>query len=157
MPQTAINTIMALCGATLITYITSSILRKGKPAFADITNASLAGGVAIGATCNLVTAPGAFGIGLLAGALCVIGYVVIQPRLQSLSNSIDTCGVHNLHGMPGLLGGIVAVFVVPGSAKAQLTGIVVTIVFALISGVISGYIIKATGSKLMTYEDREEF
>jgi len=157
MPQTAINTVMALCGATLITYIASIILRKGKPSFGDITNASLAGGVAIGATCNLVTAPVAFGIGLLAGALCVIGYVVIQPGLQSLFKMVDTCGVHNLHGMPGLLGGIIAVFVVPGCAKAQLTGIVVTIILALISGVVSGYIIKATGSKLMTYEDQEEF
>jgi ammonium transporter Rh len=157
MPQTAINTIMALCGATLITYVTSVILRKGKPSFGDITNASLAGGVAIGATCNLVTAPVAFGIGLLAGALCVIGYVVIQPGLQSLFKMVDTCGVHNLHGMPGLLGGIIAVFVVPGCAKAQLTGIVVTIILALISGVISGYIIKVTGSKLIPYEDREEF
>jgi len=157
MPQTAINTIMALCGATLITYITSSMFGKGKPSFGAITNASLAGGVAIGATCNLVTAPVAFGIGLLSGALCVIGYVVIQPRLQSLLKIVDTCGVHNLHGMPGLLGGIIAVFVVPNSAKAQLSGIVVTIVLALISGFISGYIIKATGSKQMAYEDQEEF
>ncbi len=157
MPQTAINTIMALCGATLITYITSTILRKGKPAFADITNASLAGGVAIGATCNLVTAPVAFGIGLLAGALCVIGYVVIQPKLQSVLKMVDTCGVHNLHGLPGLLGGVIAVFVVPGSVIAQLTGIVVTIVLALVSGVISGYIIKFTGSKILLYEDQDEF
>lgn len=157
MPQTVINTIMALCGATLITYLTSLILRRGKPVISDIANAALAGGVAIGSTCNLVTAPSAFGIGLLAGALCVIGYVVIQPRLQSFFKIIDTCGVHNLHGMPGLLGGIMAIFFVPGSTKAQLSGIVVTIILALISGLISGYIIKATGSKVMLYEDQDEF
>ncbi|HEX3047844.1 MAG TPA: ammonium transporter [Bacillota bacterium] len=157
MPQTAINTIMALCGATLITYITSSILRKGKPAIGDIANAALAGGVAIGATCNLVSTAGAFGIGLLAGALCVIGYVVIQPKLQAGLKFIDTCGVHNLHGMPGLLGGIIAIFVVPGVAVAQISGIVTTILLALICGVIGGWIIKATGNKQMLYEDREDF
>ncbi len=157
MPQTAINTIMALCGATLMTYITGVIFHKGKTAIADIANAALAGGVAIGATCNLVSPLGAFGIGLLAGALCVTGYAVIQPKIQSLLKIVDTCGVHNLHGMPGLLGGVIAVFVVPGIAKAQLIGIVVTICLAFIGGVISGYLIKATGSKVMVYEDKGEF
>ncbi len=157
MPITVINTIMSLCGATLITYVASTVLRKGKLSIADMANAALAGGVAIGATCNRVTALGAFGIGLLAGVICVIGYVVIQPRLQALFKIVDTCGVHNLHGMPGLLGGIVAIFVVPGIAVAQLSGIVVTVLLALISGVVAGYLIRATGSKSMVYEDADEF
>ena len=68
--QTVVNTVMSLCGATIMTYILSSALRKGKPAIADMANAALAGGVAIGASCNLVTAPVAFGIGLISGAFC---------------------------------------------------------------------------------------
>ncbi len=157
MPHTAVNTILALCGATVITYIMSSLLRKGQPSIADMANAALAGGVAIGATCNLVSAPGAFGIGLLAGAICVIGYVFVQPRLQALLKGVDTCGVHNLHGMPGLLGGIAAIFVVPGIMRAQVTGIAVTVAIAFISGLVGGYIIKATGSKKSAYEDSDEF
>jgi ammonium transporter Rh len=157
VPQTAINTVLALCGATLITYLFSVIFRKGKVAIADIANAALAGGVAIGATCNIVKAPTAFGIGLLAGAICVIGYVVIQPKLQSLLKLVDTCGVHNLHGMPGLLGGMIAMIVVPGICKAQLTGIVVTVLLAIVSGIIGGWIIKMTGAKMQVYEDRDEF
>lgn len=62
--KTVVNTILALCGATIITYLFSTIFRKGKPSIADIANASLAGGVAIGATCNLVSAPTAFLIGI---------------------------------------------------------------------------------------------
>jgi ammonium transporter Rh len=155
--QTAVNTVMALCGATVATFILSSALRKGKTAIADMANAALAGGVAIGAVCNIVSAPVAFGIGLLAGALCVIGYVVIQPKLQAALKIVDTCGVHNLHGMPGLLGGLVAVLFVPGIVTAQLTGIVVTVVFACICGVAGGYVIRLSGSKAMVYEDREEF
>jgi ammonium transporter Rh len=157
MPHTAMNTILALCGATLITYILSTLLRKGQPSIADMANAALAGGVAIGATCNLVPTAGAFGIGILAGALCVIGYVVIQPRLQRLLKLVDTCGVHNLHGMPGLLGGLAAILVVPGIAGAQLAGIATTVVIALVSGLIAGFIIKATGSKRLAYEDQDEF
>ncbi len=155
--QTVVNTVLALCGATVITYLFSALFRKGKPAIADIANASLAGGVAIGATCNLVSAPGAFLIGLLAGALCVLGYTVIQPKLQKLLKMVDTCGVHNLHGMPGLLGGIIAIFVVPEAAKAQVAGIIFTIVLAFVGGLISGKIIRLTGTKEAVYEDMDEF
>jgi ammonium transporter Rh len=157
MPQTVINTILALCGATLATYVLSSLLRKGTPLFSDMANAALAGGVAIGATCNVVSAPGAFGIGILAGSICVAGYVFVQPWISARLNIVDTCGVHNLHGMPGLMGGLVAVLVVPGIAAAQLTGIGVTVVLALVSGLVGGYLIRLTGEKRLVYEDSDEF
>ncbi len=157
MPRTVINTILALCGATLATYALSALLRKGKLSYSDMANAALAGGVSVGATCNVVSAPGAFGIGLLAGAICVLGYVYIQPIVFTRHKLIDTCGVHNLHGMPGLMGGLVAAFVVPGIAKAQLAGIGITIVLALVSGTIAGYLISLTGEKKLVYEDSDEF
>ena len=154
--QTVINVVLALCGATLSTYIFSVAIRK-KIAIGDVANASLAGGVAIGATCNLVGPIGAFGIGILAGALCVIGYTKIQPAMQKKFKIVDTCGVHNLHGMPGLLGGLLGIAVVPAAAGAQIAGIVFTIIFALIAGIITGAIIRATGSKEAAYEDEDEF
>jgi ammonium transporter Rh len=153
MPRTAINTILALCGATLVTYLTSLFLRKGRLGCGDMANAALAGGVAIGATCNQANPLTAFSVGSVAGAICVIGYAVIQPRLQKLLRSVDTCGVHNLHGMPGLFGGVVAIFVVPGIARAQIIGIVVTVALAFAAGTIGGYLIRATGAKDAPYED----
>lgn len=154
--RTVINTVLALCGATLCTYVIGLLMRK-KISIADVSNASLAGGVSIGATCNLVSPLAAFGIGLLAGALCVIGYTVIQPKLQEKLKVVDTCGVHNLHGMPGLMGGLIAIFVVPSAAKAQIIGILFTVVFALICGIIGGFIIKLTGTKKTPYDDSDEF
>lgn len=154
--QTVINVVLALCAATLATYIVGVMIRK-KVAIADIANASLAGGVAIGATCNLLGPLGAFVVGLLAGTLSVVGFTIIQPRLQAKFKAVDTCGVHNLHGMPGLLGGLVGIAVVPAAAKAQITGIIFTVIFALIAGVISGLIIRATGRKELAYEDSDEF
>jgi ammonium transporter Rh len=154
---TAVNTILALCGATASTYLFSLILRKGKVTIGDMANAALAGGVAIGATCNIVSAPIAIVIGAVAGALCVFGYVVVQPKLQSIFRIVDTCGVHNLHGMPGLLGGLAAILVIPGIATAQLVGIACTVVLALTGGVVSGFILRATGAKLKGYKDYEEF
>lgn len=123
----------------------------------DMANAALAGGVSIGSTCNLVSPVGAFSIGLLAGALSVIGFVFILPMLESRIKLVDTCGVHNLHGMPGLLGGICAIFVVPGVAGVQLTGIALTLVIAIVGGVIAGMVIKATGTTEQAYEDSHEF
>ncbi len=157
MPQTVVNTLLALSGATLATYFLSTHFHKGKTSMVDMANAALAGGVAIGSTCNVVGPTGAFMIGLLAGALSVIGYVFIQPWLESKLKLIDTCGVHNLHGMPGLLGGLSAIVVVPGVAVVQLTGIGITLAIAITGGLIAGAIIKATGTTEQAYEDSHEF
>jgi ammonium transporter Rh len=153
MPRTVIATLLALCGATLVTFIASSLLRKGRVSSSDMANAALAGGVSIGATCNQVSPLVAFAIGAAAGAICVVGYTWVQPKMQRIFKIVDTCGVHNLHGMPGLFGGIVAMFLVPGIAKAQLSGIVVTVVLAFVAGTIAGYVIKATGTKVEPYAD----
>jgi len=153
--RTAIATVVALCGSTLATFVASSVLRKGKVSFADMANAALAGGVAVGATCNVISPIGAFMVGLGAGVLCVVGYVLIQPRLDKSLKIVDTCGVHNLHGMPGLLGGLTAALVVPGVAKAQLLGILFTAVLAFASGTLSGHLVAWTGRKTFAYEDDE--
>jgi ammonium transporter Rh len=157
MPQTVVNTVLALCGATITTYFLSTYFHKGKTSMVDMANAALAGGVAIGSTCNIVSPTGAFAIGLLAGAVSVIGFVFIQPALERRFKIVDTCGVHNLHGMPGLLGAFVAVLVVPGIAVAQFIGIAFSVVLALIAGLVAGALIRATGTTRLAYEDSEEF
>ncbi len=157
MPQTVANTLLALSGATIATYFLSTKLHDGKTSMVDMANAALAGGVAIGSVCNIVSPEGAFGIGLLAGAISVLGYVFLQPALESRFKLVDTCGVHNLHGMPGLLGGLSAFLVVPGIAIAQFNGIAITLIIAISGGLLAGAIIKATGTTREPYEDSVEF
>lgn len=157
MPQTVVNTLLALSGATIATYFLSSKLHHGKTSMVDMANAALAGGVAIGSVCDVVSPTGAFGIGLLAGTVSVLGYVFLQPVLESKFKIVDTCGVHNLHGMPGLLGGLSAFLVVPGIAIAQFNGMVITLVIAIVGGLIAGAIVKATGTTREPYEDSVEF
>jgi ammonium transporter Rh len=154
---TAVNTILALCGATLATFVVSSLLRGGKTHIADIANATLAGGVSIGSTCDIVSPQVAFLIGVGAGLLCTVGFIVIQSRLEKKLGLVDTCGVHNLHGMPGLFGGLVAIAVVPGVAVAQLLSILVVLIIALVGGTVCGIVLKLTGTKQMAYDDAEEF
>jgi ammonium transporter Rh len=156
--HTAINTILALCGATLAAYILSAATHGGKCKIADIANASLAGGVAIGSMCANATLTQAFIIGVIAGLLSVVGYTFVQNRLEkSKLHLIDTCGVNNLHGMPGILGGICAMILVPKCAKAEILGIIATLVIAIVGGLITGLIVKATGKKQLPYEDSEDF
>lgn len=157
MPQTVVNTLLALCGATIATYFVSTAVNNGKTSMVDMANAALAGGVAIGSVCDVVNPVGAFAIGLLAGTISVIGYRYILPMLESKLNLYDTCGVHNLHGMPGLLGGFSALLVVPGIAAVQLTGIGITLVIALTGGLVAGILIKLTGTTIEPYEDSVEF
>ncbi len=157
MPQTVVNTVLALCGATISTYAFSTYFHKGKTSMVDMANAALAGGVAIGSTCNIVSPTGAFAIGLLAGSVSVIGYVFVQPALEARFKIVDTCGVHNLHGMPGLLGAFIAMLVVPGIAMAQFIGIVFSVTSAFATGLIAGKLIKATGTTDLAYEDSEAF
>ena len=57
----------------------------------------------------------------------------------------DTCGIHNLHGMPSILGALISVaipYVFPQVSAfepmTQLRGIVLTLLFASVAGVITG-------------------
>ncbi len=155
--HTAVNVILALSGATVATYLFTTLIR-GKIEAADIANASLAGGVAIGSVCNTATPTTAIIIGLAAGAVSVMGFALLQTKLQKGLKMIDTCGVSNLHGIPGLFGGLVAIAVINGiNVNAQLAGIGLTLGIAIVGGLISGKVIALTGRRALSYNDSEEF
>jgi len=157
VPSTIMNVVFALCGSTLLTYFSTMLLRRGIDA-ADIANATLAGGVAIGSTCDKVSLPVAFGIGAVAGFASTFGFAVIQEKLQKGLRLVDTCGVSNLHGIPGLLGGLAALVFVGGiDMGAQLAGIGITVVLALVTGLVAGKVLAVTGQRDQSYQDSEEF
>jgi ammonium transporter Rh len=156
VPMTVVNVIIALCGSTLATFVASLKLR-GKVSVADVANAALAGGVAIGSTCDKVPPMQAFVIGVLAGALSTVGFAVIQDRLQNAVKRVDTCGVLHLHGLPGLFGGFAAIIAVDGISRGdQIKGILVTVVLAIVSGLIVGKILSIAGRRKQPYVDSEE-
>ncbi|WIA15531.1 hypothetical protein OEZ85_002165 [Tetradesmus obliquus] len=103
------NTLLSLLGSCLSTFATSSLLNNGKFDMMHIQNASLAGGVAMGSASSLRLSPGgALAVGIFAGMMSTLGFARLMPALESKIGLGDTCGVHNLHGLPGLLGGLVA-------------------------------------------------
>ncbi len=157
IPSTVVNVFLALCGSTLITYLLSLKIR-GKINIADIANATLAGGVAIGATCDHATHGEAFIIGIVAGAISTIGFAIIKDKQQSFLKAVDTCGVSNLHGLPGIFGGLIAIPIVSGlNAGSQLLAISVTLIIAVAGGLLTGKIISLFGRRKQAYTDSEEF
>lgn len=152
---TAVNTVLALCGSTLSTYIFSKLYR-GKAEVEDIANAALAGGVAIGSACSSVSLGGAMLIGIIAGIVTTTGYNVIAPKVCNLIKGDDTCGVQNLHGYSGIVGGLSAIFVT-GNAGVQILAIVITIVIGMVTGRIVGIICGLLGTKETPYDDVDDF
>lgn len=157
IPVSVVNVFLALSGSTLATYFVTVSIR-GKVNAADIANAALAGGVAIGSTFDHATHFEAMVIGLIAGAISTFGFAVMQEKQEKFHKIIDSCGVSNLHGIPGIFGGLAAIVVVNGlDAGSQLKGIASTIVIAVIAGLISGKIISFFGKPETLYDDALEF
>ncbi|XP_068209404.1 ammonium transporter Rh type A-like [Palaemon carinicauda] len=106
-----INTYLGLAGAVVAAFLTSAwVSRKNQFTMVHIQNATLAGGVAIGSVADLMIQPwGALCIGCTAGLVATLGYIYLQPWLVKKIGLHDSCGVHNLHGMPGLISGVVSI------------------------------------------------
>jgi hypothetical protein len=106
------NTFLSLCACVMTTFILS-MLTKRRLDMVHIQNSTLAGGVAVGACADMYMEPaGAMLIGSFTAVVSVLGYVYLSPWLASKAGLFDTCGVHNLHGMPGVISAICSAIIV---------------------------------------------
>jgi len=80
LPRAYINTYICLLASTVCTFLLSAILSKGRKFCpVDIQNATLSGGVMMGACADLMVQPyGAFTAGCVAGCVSTFGYHIIQ-------------------------------------------------------------------------------
>lgn len=70
-------------------------------------NATLAGGVMIAASCEMIFNPGyAMLVGCFAGIASSLGYLKLTDFMKYKVRIHDTCGVQYLHGIPGQLGAV---------------------------------------------------
>jgi len=150
-----LNTVIALLASTVTTFALMPFLTGNRLATVPLQNATLAGGVSIGATANLAMGPGvATIVGVVAGAISCVGFCF--PLIPS---SYDTCGINNLHGMPGIFGGVVSI-VLPQFLKDtgvvpwnQLLGLVGTLVVAIITGAFTGIILSIIDGPALPFHD----
>lgn len=170
--RAAINTYCSLASSVLTTVAISSVVNKsGKLDMVHIQNATLAGGVAVGTAAEMMLTPyGSLIVGFICGIVSTLGFKYLSPFLSSHLGLHDTCGIHNLHGMPGIIGGIVgavtaavatagvyteegliAMFRFEGNWAGrtpsvqggyQAAGIFVSLAFAFVGGSIVGVILK---------------
>lgn len=107
--RAAINTYLSLAASVLTTFALSSLSKKyGKLDMVHIQNATLAGGVAMGTASEFMITPyGSLIVGFCSGIVSTLGYVFLTPFMEKTLKIQDTCGIHNLHAMPGVIGGIV--------------------------------------------------
>uniref|UniRef100_A0AAY4DQV2 Ammonium transporter AmtB-like domain-containing protein n=1 Tax=Denticeps clupeoides TaxID=299321 RepID=A0AAY4DQV2_9TELE len=168
--RTAMNTYYSLASCTLATFAMSALVNnEGKLDMVHIQNAALAGGVAVGTAGEMMLTPfGSMIVGFLAGVISVLGFKYLTPLLESKLKIQDTCGVHNLHGMPGVLGAIVGAITASFASKQvygeglkdvfpdvydnsltasdqglrQAISLAVTLGMALLGGLLTGFLLK---------------
>ena len=142
---TNMSAAVATCTVMFLTWI-----RYGKPDVSMTLNGALAGLVAITAGCDLVTVPGAFAIGLIAGIVVVYSIEFIDQKLKI----DDPVGAVSVHGVCGALGTVLTGLLSeqdgwlycgdPHFFIVQLTGVIAVIVYVAIAAGIVFKSIKAT-------------
>ena len=151
-----VNTYLSLCSCTVSAFVFSRLL-SNKFEAVYVQNSTLAGGVVMGVAAHMnITPPGALACGWIAGFFSVVGYEKLSPILNNYFNIQDICGVHNLHGIPGLLGALLGVFITIDNSRRgefgfqhgddqpayQLAAIGATLGFALVGGIVTGGVMK---------------
>ncbi|KAG7280508.1 hypothetical protein CRUP_022038 [Coryphaenoides rupestris] len=103
--RAVLHTFIALSSSTMTAFALSAVFsKKGKLTMADIQNVTLAGGVTVGASVDMMISPAtAYGLGVLGCTACFLGYRYLTPFLAQRLRIQDQCGIHNLHGLTGLI------------------------------------------------------
>ena len=148
-----INTYLALMASTLSAYILMYVFRRKIDPLA-YTYAILAGGVAIGATVDLASPWQAWVIGAIGGVVSTLSFLYLNDWLVRKTGVLDTMGVHNLHGTPGVFGALAAI-VVAGAPPAQWAAIAGTFVIAMVTGVITGLVLRLFPRPAAMLDDAE--
>ncbi|KAM9362241.1 ammonium transporter Rh type B-like [Symphorus nematophorus] len=100
-----LHTFIGLSSSTITAFALSAVFNKrGKLTMADIQNVTLAGGVTVGASVDMMISPAAaYALGIMGCTACFFGYKYLTPFLARHMRIQDQCGIHNLHGLTGLI------------------------------------------------------
>ncbi len=129
-----------------------------------VLNASVSGGVAVGSAADIIVSPcGAMIAGFIAGCISASGFAFLSPFVKKHLVLHDTCGVFNLHAIPGVIGALISAIVAsrvgetfgdniiegykPQSLRTpyeqagyQLAGLGVALGIAVLGGLFTGYV-----------------
>ena len=175
------NTYLSLAASCIVTFAISGLDDKHhRISMVHIQNATLAGGVAMGSSANMLISPfGAILVGTVAGLLSTGGYQLLQERVLDNLKIHDTCGVHNLHGMPGILGCLFSIAFgliidedsstmlrhgydfTTFSAPLQIYALLITLFWAIVGGYATGLLVDlipgAKEDSALVFDDAEHW
>ncbi|XP_068030973.1 ammonium transporter Rh type B isoform X1 [Anomalospiza imberbis] len=165
-----LNTYFSLVASTVSTFILSPVLyEESTPRMVQIQDATLAGLAMMGMAGEMLVTPfGALIAGFLVGLISPLGFRFFTPVLHSRLKIQDTCGVHNTHGLPGILGALLGTLLtllatadtygyrlelvfplvaqgsrtVTDQAFIQLSALPLTLLFAVLGGCLTGAVLK---------------
>lgn len=177
-----VNTVLAITASTIAACSISRI-KYGRLSMEVVLNATLAGGVAVGSASDLVvTGAVAMTIGAFAGIISAAGFIWIKPALEK-AKVYDTCGVLYLHGLPGVLGGLIGAISAASAGDAysnvlilnetfpalkdgrtvasqgwyQIAALLLTLAIASVSGIVCGLIASKVDWVNHPYTDQEHW
>lgn len=105
--RTMVNTVLGIAGSC-VAACAFSMLIKSRMEIEAVLNATLAGGVAIGTSADLLCNPGhAVLVGFAGGIVSCFGFLYLKHFCEDKLNCHDTCGVQWLHGVPGVFAGLI--------------------------------------------------
>lgn len=179
-----INTVLSLSSSVIAVFLVSIFFHDGYLKMETVLNACIAGGVVIGSSADLFESPYICMIcGAAGGLLASFGVAFVEEFIADKFGIYDTCGVNNLHGMPGILGCFLSAIAVGVTeqneirrlvgtyhdlglenrdpsyqAGIQIAGLFVTLGFALGFGLITGFILRThIFNPIPTYFDDSVF
>lgn len=147
---------MAMTASALTAYLTSYLWKKKVDPLV-YTYAILAGGVSIGASVDVVGPGLAWVVGAVAGVISAWSFLYLNDRLGARLKVLDSMGVNNLHGVPGLFGGLVAIVIANAPVGTQVAATFGAMGIALVTGAITGGILRLLGRPSIAMDDAETF
>jgi len=110
--RAVINTYLSLACSVIASIVVSKIVHGGKLNMEIVLNASLAGGVAVGSAADIIISPaGSMIAGFIVGAISAFGFAYLSTYVKKHLKLHDTCGVLNLHGIPGVIGALISAII----------------------------------------------
>jgi ammonium transporter Rh len=163
--RATINTYLAIACSCTASIVVSKLVHNGKLNMEIVLNASVSGGVAVGSAADIIVSPaGAMIAGFITGCISANGFAFLSPFVKKHLVLHDTCGVFNLHAIPGVIGALISAIVasrvgqtfgdniVDGGYTAasqrtpyeqagyQLAGLGVALGIAVLGGLFTGYV-----------------
>jgi ammonium transporter Rh len=151
-----VNTYFCLIGSLIGAYLTSKILYKGKFHVEHLLNATLVGGIIMGAGGEILQESFvAYIVGGVFGILSALSYTSVSKFLLKIGLH-DVSGIFHTFGLPGIIGGLLSsIFRARYQSRGgiQVAGTFISLAISLAGGLLVGLIIRWLGS----HQDENEY